>query len=186
MTLNELIVSALERLERGTDNNTIDHYRAEFTDYANTAVELIARKYMPVKKETVELSLDSDGNRLLNLDSLSRDVIKIVDVRVNGSSVGFEQDADGSGEFIIDTTGDTAVVLYRFLPQKLSNPVDVPELPKHMHMYIKYYIVASARCGGDPYTQNTSSADFQMFNQFLYSLESVKLGQASAYVLKNY
>lgn len=186
MTLNELIVSALERLERGTDNNTIDHYRAEFTDYANTAVELIARKYLPVRKETVELTVDSDGNRLLDLDNLSRDVIKLVDVRANGSSVGFEQDADGSGQFVIDTTASSVVVLYRFLPKKLSNPTDVPELPKHMHSYVKYYIVASARCGGDPYTQNTSSADFQMFNQFLYSLESVKLGQASAYVLQNY
>lgn len=181
MTCTEIVVAALDRLGRGTDDQTVDNYWATFLQYANRAIRIIARKYKACRKETVPLT---DG--VFSTDQLERECVKIVRVVANGQSVGFEQDVDGSGEFTCNTTATEATVYYRFLPKLVVSHIEEPELPRHMHVLITHYIVACERCGGDPDTQGTSSADFEIFNSLVAAIESCKLGQASAYTLDNY
>lgn len=181
MTLTEIIVGALQRLDRGTDNQTIDHYRGKFTLYANKAIQIIARQYRACRKETATLS-----GGTFRLDDLERQCVKVLDVKANGKSVDYWQEVDGSGEFVAATEEPAVDVFYRFLPQTVSSSSDVPELPKHMHDMIVNYVVACERCGGDPDTQGTASADFQLFNSQLASIERCTLGQPRARRLINY
>lgn len=182
MTLNEIMASALQRLRYGTDTQTVETYRDAFADYANRAVRKIANRYKQSRKETVELT-DADT---FDANALSRGCLHIDEVRASGRAVDFWQDVPGSGEFTCDTDADSVEVVYRFVPKQLENPIDVPELPAHLHDMIVHYVVACERCGGDPSTQGTSSADFQMFNAALSDINPASRGEARSYKLLNY
>lgn len=182
MTLNEIIAAALGRLGRGNDEQTIDHYRSTFTDYANRAVKKISLKFKQTRKETIVL----DEEYMFSVGDLSRQCYKILAVRAAGKHVDFFQDPPGSGDFVCRTKEPEVDVTYRFVPNKLSAPSDVPELPEYMHDIIVHYIVACERCGGDPETQGTSSADFQLFNQELSELLRETRGEPRSYKLMNY
>ena len=181
MTCTEIVVAALDRLGRGTDDQTVENYWSTFLQYANRAIRIIARRYKACRREIVPLT---DG--VFSVDQLERECLKIVRVMADGRSVGFEQDVDGSGEFTCDTTAPEVAVYYRFLPKFVVSHTEVPELPNRMHEIIVHYIVACERFGGDPDTQGTASADFEIFNSLVAAIESCKLGQASAYTLDNY
>jgi hypothetical protein len=55
-----------------------------------------------------------------------------------------------------------------------------------MHDLITHYVVACERCGGDPETQGTSSADFQLFNEGLREILRETRGEPRSYNLLNY
>ena len=182
MTLTEIIVASLERLGRGTDNQTIKRYRPSFTNYANKAVFLIAKRYKPCKMESVPVT-----NETFNISSLTREPIRLLRVLDNGSEVSYEQTYNGSGIFTVSgVTSATVDVVYRFVPKTLSNSQDVPELPEYTHDAIVNYVVASARAGGDPDTQASASFDFQLFNEQLRGIHPSDLGQTSASKITNY
>ena len=182
MTLNEIIAAALGRLERGTDAQTIKNYRAEFTDYANKALKKIALKFKQTKKETVLL----DEEHGFDVSDLTHGCYKIMEVRAKGRPVDFWQEPLGSGYFLCETKEESVDVIYRYVLKRLSSSTDVPELPEYMHDIIVHYVVACARCGGDPETQGTSSADFQLFNQELSELLRETRGEPRSYKLMNY
>lgn len=182
MTLNEIIAASLGRLGRGTDEQTIDFYRHTFTDYANRAIKKIALEFKQHRKEAVEL--DEDG--MFDVKSLARGCYAISEVRAAGKSVDFWQEPLGSGFFMCDTKEPTVDVFYRFVPARVSASADVPELPEYMHDLIPLYVVACERCGGDPDTQGTASADFQLFNEGLRELLRETRGEPRSYKLLNY
>lgn len=182
MTLAEIVDSALHRLHYGADTQTVNTYRDAFTDYANRAIRKIAVRFKQNRKETVQLS-DEDT---FNVSDLSRECIRITEVRANGSAVDFWQDVPGSGEFSCDTDADSVDVIYRFMPKPLENVIDAPELPSHLHDMIVHYVVACERCGGDPDTQQTASADFQMFNACLSEMRPASRGEPRSFKLNNY
>lgn len=181
MTLNDIISTSLTMLERGTDAQTIDHYRAQFTKYANDAVMEILSRVKQQRKNTVTLV---DG--AFSVDDLDRDCIRVTSVLVDGKPVEYWQDAYGSGTFKVDTDKAETVVSYRFIPKEMSSSTDVPELPAHMHRLIPYYVVACQRCGGDPATQGTASAHFSIFNNMVRALERETRGEPQSFRLLNY
>lgn len=183
MTLDEIIVSALRRLDRGVDTQTITDYRSLFTMYANKAVKLIAEEYKACRKESVTLDAESS----FDVTTLERECTKIVKI-TDGShkTLDWWQDPPGSGLVVVDTNEPAVTVTYRFVPQELSSTVDVPELPSMFHDIIPYYIVACERAGGDPQTQSTASIDFQLFSQQLDQMCRSHLGERRAYELQNY
>ena len=182
MTLAEITASALQRLHYGSDTQTVETYRDAFADYANRAIRKIAARFKQNRKDTVQLS-DADT---FNVNDLSRECIRITEVRANGSSIDFWQDVPGSGEFSCDTDADSVDVVYRFVPKPLENTIDVPELPGHLHDMIVYYVVACERAGGDPGTQKTSSVDFQLFNACLADIRPASRGEPRSFKLNNY
>lgn len=182
MTLNEIMVSALQRLHYGSDTQTVETYRDAFADYANRAIRMIALRFKQNRKETVELSADGT----FNVTSLARECLRITEVRAADSSVDYWQDVPGSGEFSCDTEAGSVDVIYRFVPKPLENTIDVPELPGHLHDMIVHYVVACERCGGDPDTQDTASADFSLFNTCLAKIQPASRGEPRSYKLNNY
>ena len=181
MTLNDIISASLVMLERGSDAHTIDHYRAQFTKYANDAVEEIINRVKQERKEIVTLE-----NRGFSVNDLERSCLRVTSVRVNGKPVYYQQDPEGSGNFVVATSADEVEVYYRFYPKPMSSSTDQPELPEHMHSVIPYYVVACQRCGGDPYMQGTSSAHFSIFNEKVRNLERLHRGEPSSFKLLNY
>lgn len=197
MTLNDIISTSLTMLERGTDAQTIDHYRAQFTKYANDAVMEILSRVKQQRKEVLTKWADTENadtrtkgvlnaDNTFSVDTLTRDCIRVTSVLVDGKPVEYWQDAYGSGTFKVDTDKAEAVVSYRFVPKEMSSSTDVPELPAHMHRLIPYYVVACQRCGGDPATQGTSSAHFSIFNNMVRALERETRGEPQSFRLLNY
>ena len=182
MTLNEIVAEALGRLGRDTGMQTIDNYRQTFAVYANRAIRKIALKFKQTRKETVELEEDHG----FDLSQLSHECYMVLEVRANGRSVDYYQEPHGSGYFICATEEPQVDVIYRFVPNKLAAPSSVPELPEYMHDLITHYVVACERCGGDPETQGTASADFQLFNEGLHEILREARGEPRSYNLLNY
>lgn len=181
MNLNEIIVASLTRLHRGTGTQTIETYRNAFINSANRAMKIMAQRFRQCRKETVTLT-----DSVLDTADLERQCIRIVDVRVDDESIDFYQDYPGSSEFVCDTNETSVDVIYEYYPKPLADLIDIPELPEHMHDIIPYYVVACERCGGDPETQGTSSADFQLFHSQLAELERSTRGDPRSYKLLNY
>lgn len=184
MTLDEIIVSALRRLDRGTDTQTIQDYRPVFTVYANKACKKIAEEYKGCRKEEIELDEDCS----FNVNDLERGCYKIVKIRDRSRRpfVEFWQDPPGSGIVVVDTQDPVVSVTYRYVPKEMSSTIDVPEIPEIFHDIIPYYIVACERAGGDPQTQSTASVDYQLFNDQVARMCRSHLGEFRAYELKNY
>ena len=158
MTLNDIISTSLVMLERGTDAHTIDHYRAQFTKYANDAVEEIIQRIKQERKERLTKWHDAENpdnrkkgvlrdDNTFSVDTLERGCLRVTAVCADGKPVFYQQDPDGSGEFTLATKADAVDVYYRFFPKPMSSSTDQPELPEHMHSVIPYYVVACQRCG---------------------------------------
>lgn len=183
MTLNDIISAALLMLERGTDAQTIENYRDQFTKYANDAVYEISLRFKQQKKETVPLI-----ERSFSVSDLSRDCLRVTEVLVNGKKVDYWQDPHGSGTFKVaaNDEAEEAVVAYRYVPKEMTSPTDVPELPDYQHRLIPYYVVACQRCGGDPSTQDTASAHFALFNNKVSQLQRETRAEPRSYKLIHY
>jgi hypothetical protein len=197
MTLNDIISTSLVMLERGTDAHTIDHYRAQFTKYANDAVEEIIQRVKQERKETLskwknEEEPDTRKSGVLNDDNtfhvntLERSCLRVTAVFADGKPVFYKQNPAGSGNFVVHSDADEIEVYYRYFPKPMSSSTDQPELPEHMHSVIPYYVVACTRCGGDPYMQGASSAHFSIFNEKVYNLERMHRGEPSSFKLLFY
>lgn len=180
MTLNDIIVSALRQLERGTSAQTIDKYRAVFTDYANAGVRRLARRFKVTREDEIQLE---DG--CFDLLDLSRDCLKIVEISEDGKKRRFDRVYTGRIR-VCNAKPDAVVkVFYRFLPREMTSTSDVPELPNHIQRALPYFVVACQRCGGDPDTQGTSSAHFSLFNSEVAMIERETMGDFKSTKLLN-
>lgn len=155
MTLNDILVSALAQLERGHDAQTMELFRARLTDYANDAQDDIARELLFSKKETVAPSAG-----IVDIESLSRDCIKVEKVTQLGGEVRFRESGTGTIELPYDAPAE---ITYRCLPQKLASPTDEPEIPAHTHGLMVLYVVGRERMAGDVSTQRGANIYLSMY-----------------------
>lgn len=181
MTLNDIIISALRQLERGTDAQTIDSYHDTFTDYVNEALRLIARsRFRQVREDEVVL----DGKGMFHLAELPRECVRVEAVKKDGRPVAWRQPVTGS--VLCGKAGERVAVLYRFMPKAVSSTSDVPEAPERIHGAIASYVVARHRVSsGDPGMQQAAAYHFDLFNRELMALERESHGVADSFKLKN-
>ena len=181
MTLTEIMASALQRLGRGNDPQTIEAYRDVFADYANEAVRQIAERFIAQRAEEVDLNTDDDGRQYAKLSDLSHGCRRVEGIVVNGKPRPYIQIPQGTAEFYVylreKQPAEKATVYYRPIPATLENTVDVPEVPEYTHYLIVHWIVGMERAGGDPNMQGTSGIDFQLFNQGLNSITNAHYGE---------
>lgn len=155
MTLNDILVSALAQLDRGSDPMTMDAYRKRLTDYANDAQSDLARALRLSRTETAHPS-----GGIVELSDLSRDCLKIVKVEQLGHAVKFKSTDTGA---IALPYNETARITYRYEPERLEQPSDVSELPEHAHGLIVTYVVARERMAGDVSTQRGANVYLSMY-----------------------
>lgn len=158
MTLNEIIVGALQQLRRGNDSQTIDDYRGRFTQYANMAQQDLARDFPVFRTDTVTLT-----NGAFDVNALPRWCTKLMEIRAGGKPARFDMDNE-TGKIWVEADGDIEVT-YRYLPNPLENPTDSPELPLQLHQCIVSYVVASDKAEGDAATQGSASLYYQVYNE---------------------
>lgn len=180
MTLNEIMVSALQQLKRGRDSQTIDNYRATFCQYANMAIQDLSKSFPQFKTESVELC---DG--AFNIEELSEFCIKLISVRADGIEQKFEMEHETGIVDVLSKSDITVDVCYRFVPKPLKNATDTPALPEQLHQCIVSYIVACERLEGDPSSQNGASIYFKLYNDQKRLLMRGGMGVPSSYDIKN-
>lgn len=158
MTLNDIIYSALVQLERGTDAQTVDKYRDVFRDYANTALFEIANRVKPTHIAAIEL--DEEGR--FNASNLPRQCMSIDSISsASGTAMSWNEIETGVIE-VVNGALQTVSVSYRYIPNDLTSPNDVPQLPEYMHRAIPYYIVA---CNNQNTGKDTAVDYFSLFNR---------------------
>lgn len=155
MTLNDILVSALAQLDRGSDVQTMDAFRARLTAFANDAQSDLARTLGFCKTETVQ---PDEG--IVELSQLSRGCIKVLKAVQLGREVRFMRGDTGS---ISLPYNERAAITYICEPKPLSSPSDVSELPAHTHGLIVSYVVGRERMAGDVSTQRGANIYLSMY-----------------------
>ena len=155
MTLNDILVSALAQLERGSDVQTMDAFRARLTAYANDAQADLARAIGFCRTETLR---PEEGT--VELSRLSRVCLKVIRAVQLGRPVRFLRDDTGC---IRLPYNDDAAITYICEPKPLSSPSDVSELPEHTHGLIVSYVVGRERMSGDVSTQRGANIYLSMY-----------------------
>lgn len=176
MTLNEILVSALTQLDRGSDAQTLDVWRDKFMRFANDAALDIAGTLKPRRTDALVII---DGH--ITPMNLPRHCLKILVVTIGGKPSKFVQDVGGVR---VDQNEGTASVTYLYAPRQLSSPSDEPELPDYAHGLIVTYVVARERAAGDVSTQRGSSVYFELYNAGKADLRP-NLGEQDTYAIIN-
>ncbi len=178
MTLNEMIVCALDQMKRGSDSQTIDNYRGRLMQYANIAQQDLARDFPLYHTEDV---LIEDGR--LDVTKLSRRCVKIEAMWKGADAVRFTS-VEKEGRILVASDG-LCTVRYRYVPDALENPTDVPAVPEQLHQCIVTYMVACERAQGDPSTQRGATVYFEMYRDQKRALMRGGLGSEESYKIKN-
>lgn len=163
MTLNDIIVEALGQTDRGHDAQTLDVWRDKLTGFANDGIIDLAHHIKPLREESCPVE-----NGMIDCAALKRPCIKVVRVTQNGKTLKFGGENCPTGKIAIQNcgaggNGESANVLYAYLPKPLSAPTDVPELPPLCHRLIVTYVVARERASGDVSTQNGGNVFFRLY-----------------------
>lgn len=176
------MISALQQMKRGRDQQTIDNYRAAYTQYANMAQQDLAKAFPIYRTDTVELE---EGG--FDVSLLPRWCTKIISVRQKkplmfllAEETGLISCWDKKGK----AEGEVQV-RYRCLPNPVENSTDIPELPEQLHQCIVSYVVACDRSEGDASTQGGASVYFQMYNEQKRNLMRGGLGAPETYKIEN-
>ncbi len=178
MTLNEMIVGALQQLKRGSDSQTIDNYRGRFTQYANMAQQDLAKDFPLYRTDRVETM---DGT--LDVNGLSRWCMKVISVRQGIKNVSFDWN-EANGLIAVAADGEIEV-RYRYAPKPLENPTDVPDVPEQLHQCMVSYMVACDRAEGDPSTQGGASLYFEQYRDQKRGLMRGGMGTPYSYKIVN-
>ncbi len=178
MTLNDIIVSALTQLDRGHDSQTVDTWRDKLTRYANEAVTDIATMLQLRRTDTLPVK---DGSA--DVAALPRCCVKVLYVSRNMARVPFIMGGASTRIRVLTEDGDV-YVHYRYLPDDMSSPTDVPELPAFTHGLIVTYVVARERASADPSMQRGANIYFELYNAGKRGLRA-SLGEQDGYALVN-
>lgn len=157
MTLNDIIVSALAQLDRGSDTQTVEIYRERLTRYANDAQNDLAWTLGLTRTDGVKST-----HGILDLNTLQRNCIRVEKVVQHDHEVPFRM---GDKPNILLLPYDApAEVTYRYQPEPLASASDVSELGEDMHPLIVTYVVGRERMGGDVSTQSGGNIYLSMYN----------------------
>jgi len=178
MTLNDIIVSALAQLDRGHDRQTVDTWRDKFTRYANEAVTDLATLMQLRRTDVLPVK---DG--LADIARLPRCCVKVLYVSKQMARVPFITGSASTNIRVLTEDGDV-YVHYRYLPDDMSAPTDVPELPAYCHGLIVTYVVARERASADPSVQRGANVYFELYNAGKRGLRAA-LGEQDAYAITN-
>ncbi len=178
MTLNDIIVSALAQLDRGHDSQTVDTWRDKLTRYANEAVTDLATILQLRRTDTLQVT-----NNTADIAALPRCCVKVLYIARNMSRIPFI--AGSSSTQIRVLCDDGPVQLhYRYLPDDMTSPTDIPELPAYCHGLIVTYVVARERASADPSMQRGANVYFGLYNASKRGLRSL-VGEPDQYQFVN-
>ena len=166
MTLNDIIVSALAQLDRGHDSQTVDTWRDKLTRYANEAVTDLATVLQLRRSDPLNVSAG-----IADIAQLPRCCCKVLFVSRGMARVPFITGPSSTRVRVLCDDG-AVIVHYRYLPDDMSSPTDVPELPGFCHGMVVTYVVARERASADPSMQRAANVYFELYSAGKRSLRA--------------
>ncbi len=179
MTLNDIIVSALIQTGHGHDAQTMDIWRDKLTGFANDAIVDLSHCVKPTKTEKAAVK----GGEI-DCTKLSRECVRVTAVKINGEDVPFYESENKSGGVSVAAGDGEADITYRFIPRRLSNASDEPELGEAAGQLIITYVVARERASGDAANQRGGNIYFQLYEAGKSKLRP-HMGASESYLIKN-
>jgi len=177
MTLSDIIVSALEQLDRKPDPQNIAVWKGRMTRFANDAVMDLAHW---LKLKRVDVAVVEGG--MLDTATLPEQCVKVLSVWRNGRP--FEVRSEAGSIVLVDCPDGEVKVIYRWIPRPMTNDTDVPAIPEHAHGLIVSYVVGRERATSDPSMQRGGNIYFELYNEGKRNLRP-HLGERDNYELRN-
>lgn len=179
MTLLELITGVLRQLDRGTDAQTIEHWRDKLTRYLNDGMIDLVYEVRP--RKTVDVAIE---NGAIDLTALPGACIKAVALSRGGRRVCFYYGADSASLRVPGVPDGTAQLTYRYLPPLLAADTDVPDLPEMCHGALILYAAGRERAMGDAPSLSAARACFELYQAARRNLRR-DVGEADAFRIVN-
>lgn len=176
MTLNDILISALAQLDRGSDPQTMEAFGRRLTAYANEAQDDLASAMGFCRTDEA-----APVNGVIELDSLPRGCLKVLRTEQLGREVRFMRGDTGR---IALPYSEPCRVTYVCRPRPLEKPGDECELPGAAQGLIVSYVVARERMAGDPSSQRGANIYLSMYEAARSRLRP-HVGDAESYRIKN-
>ncbi|MEG1560119.1 MAG: hypothetical protein RR398_04570 [Clostridia bacterium] len=179
MTLNNIIVSTLNQLDRSHDAHSIEIWRDKLTGYINDAVrDLALEAIKPKRRESVAAS-----GGIIDLSLLKRECVKVTSVEKNGVPIAFSETE--TGKVFVNANGNVTIT-YRFVPNELVSPTDEPELPSFTHALIITYAVGMDRMSGEVNTQGGGNIFLSMYEVGKNKLKNAINASDASYIINKW
>lgn len=177
MTLNEIIVSALEQLDRKSDPQNIAVWKGRMTRFANDAVVDLAQH---LKLKRADTAMVENGE--LDTDELPEECVKVLSVWRDGRRLPVHSYAGNT--VLVNCPDGEVKVIYRWIPKLMTNDTDEPALPESTHGLIVSYVIGRERATSDPSMQRGGNIYFELYNEGKRNLRP-HLGERDNYELRN-
>lgn len=178
MTLDQIIVAALEQLERSNDAQTQGTWSDKFTQLANEGLIDLAQALKMWRTDAATVGADGE----LSIEGLPYECIKVIDVRQDGKSVGFSR---GKTTFTLSVPVTGAVdVEYRYIPKALSSGTDEPGIPERLHSLLVTYVCAREFTTNDEQTQRRSNIFYELYQTAKMQAQKT-YGEPETYAIVN-
>lgn len=158
MTLQELIVAALEELNRPTDTAETAARKAQFTRFANEALIDITSCYRLWRRDEVSVAEDR-----VDCSGLPQTMVKALALKRDGVRIPFYYGADANTLHTKGIADGAAELTYRYMPAPLEELTDVPDIPEFLHPLIVTFIVARERIQLDSVAQSGSKTNLNLY-----------------------
>ena len=137
MQLSELITTALNELDHEATTEELALWEAKLKRFANEAQDDLFRTFRPWRRDPLTVQ-----NGTIDLDNLSHTVSKVLGVERNGMRIPFYYGRDLMTLSLKGVPDGPVDVVYRYLPDEMTEPTDEPSLPAVCHPLIVQYMVA--------------------------------------------
>lgn len=177
MTLISIITQALTTMGRSTDAQSMETWKEKLTIFANDGAKDVAEFLQLRQTETIAAE-----DQQIDINDLSNTCIKVCKVRVGSEELDFTQGTD-STHINVGVDGDVTVE-YRYLPPDMSEDIDEPGIPAHLHRLLVPYVVYREHMTADPTMQRRADLFWQTYWQGLMSARKDN-GEINTYRFKN-
>ena len=158
MTVRELINSALGELEHPENTAALPLWEEKLKRFANEALVDLYKTFRPWRRDTLPLV-----NGTLDLSALPYTVGKVLGVERSGMRVPFAYGTNTGTLRVPGVQDGPMTVVYRYLPNRLVEDNDEPELPAACHPLIVLYMVGRFSMANDAQGLNRMSAALSLY-----------------------
>jgi len=177
MTLISIITKALITMGRSTDAQSMEIWRNKLTLFANDGAKDIA-VFLQLRETETITAVDSQ----IDIKDLSKECVKVVNVKQNGSDLTFNEGTD-SDHINVGVDGPVSVQ-YRYLPTDMEEDIDTPGIPEQLQRLLVPYVVYREHMTADPTMQRRSDMFYQTYYQGLMDARKNR-GEVNTYQIKN-
>ena len=158
VTLSALIESALAELDHPEDTAALPLWKEKLTRFANEAIADLYETFHPWRRDSLQLV-----NGVLALSGLPYTVGKVLGTERCGMRIPFFYGENTNTLRVPGVSDGPITVVYRYLPDALTEDDDEPMLPAACHPLIVLYMVGRFSMQNDAASMNRASAAMSLY-----------------------